>query len=190
VVFERVAHAAAARIGQYVSTTRTRRRSSAPASSPRHQRQPAVREARRWASLAVPSSCATSGVSSASTPEHGAQNGSARSRIQEVVAAEIRHLERLQAALRDHASRLEQLGAQLAESIPLTALGLQSSAPLVAHFEFIAAKVHPNVRLVTEGGSMAGGRYRTSQSPRCRRAVRRRGPRDDPGRSAAPRGAR
>lgn len=85
--------------------------------------------------------------------------GGALNRFQEAVAAEVRNLEALQEALED-AAVIEALGTRLAGSVPLVALGLRSSRAPAASFAFFAAKVHPSVVAVTEGGSMAAEQLR------------------------------
>jgi DNA-binding MurR/RpiR family transcriptional regulator len=89
-------------------------------------------------------------------PDHGG-----RTRLQEAVEAEIRNLRVLQEALGD--SGVERLGEQLAASIPLTVLGLRSSAGIVGYFRFFAAKVHPDVRIATSGGSAAAEELRQAR---------------------------
>jgi DNA-binding MurR/RpiR family transcriptional regulator len=85
-------------------------------------------------------------------PGHRCDRG--LNRFQTAIAAEIRNLEALQEAVADVAA-IEALGARLAASDPLTVLGLRSSRALAASFAFFAAKVHPGVRAITEGGSAA-----------------------------------
>jgi DNA-binding MurR/RpiR family transcriptional regulator len=47
------------------------------------------------------------------------------------------------------------LGRKLAASAPLTVLGLRISVSLAEYFAYAARRVHPDVRLVTRGGSVA-----------------------------------
>jgi DNA-binding MurR/RpiR family transcriptional regulator len=75
-------------------------------------------------------------------------------RFQAAIAAEIGNLEALQEAVAD-AAAIEALGARLAASVPLAVLGLRSSRAAASSFAFFAAKVHPGVRAITEGGSAA-----------------------------------
>jgi DNA-binding MurR/RpiR family transcriptional regulator len=73
---------------------------------------------------------------------------------QQAVTAEITNLTNLTAALADPAP-LRQAGTVLMGSRPLVVLGLRASAPLASYFGYFAAKVHPDVRVITTGGSLA-----------------------------------
>ena len=75
-----------------------------------------------------------------------------RNSFQEAVAAEVRNLGLLEDRLGDSAD-VVAAGGLLARSRPLVALGLRASAPLARYFAYFAAKVHPDVRVVDEGGS-------------------------------------
>ena len=75
-------------------------------------------------------------------------------RFQAAIAAEVRNLEALQEAVED-AAAIEALGARLADSVPLPVLGLRSARAAATSFAFFAAKVHPGVQAITEGGSTA-----------------------------------
>ncbi|MFI8852723.1 MurR/RpiR family transcriptional regulator [Streptomyces sp. NPDC053499] len=72
---------------------------------------------------------------------------------QQAVHAEIENLRHLAALLEDPA-QVERAGALLAASRPLPVLGLRAAAAQASGFAYFAAKVHPDVRLLTEGGSM------------------------------------
>lgn len=77
--------------------------------------------------------------------------------LQRAVLAEIAHLRRLAGTLTDPkpvvaAARL------LSVSRPLPVLGLRAAAAQAAGFSYFAAKVHPDVRLLDEGGSMLADR--------------------------------
>ncbi|MDT0441661.1 MurR/RpiR family transcriptional regulator [Streptomyces johnsoniae] len=76
---------------------------------------------------------------------------------QRAVLAEIGHLRQLAAALADTA-RIEEAGRLLAASRPLPVLGLRAAAAEAGGFAYFAAKVHPDVRLLTEGGSVLADR--------------------------------
>lgn len=76
-----------------------------------------------------------------------------RNEQQAAVLAEIANLRALAEHLADpepvlHAARL------FAASRPLPVLGLRAASAQAAGFAYFAAKVHPDVRLLTEGGSM------------------------------------
>ncbi|WP_243741221.1 MurR/RpiR family transcriptional regulator [Streptomyces sp. 8K308] len=76
---------------------------------------------------------------------------------QQAVLAEIEQLRRLAAELADP-RRIEEAGRLLAASRPLPVLGLRAAAAEAAGFAYFAAKVHPDVRLLDEGGSMLADR--------------------------------
>ncbi|MFY1659974.1 MurR/RpiR family transcriptional regulator [Micromonospora sp. WMMD1274] len=73
--------------------------------------------------------------------------------LQRAVHAERDNLDRLAAQLAD-AGRVAEVGRLLAASRPLPVLGLRAAAPLAAYFAYFAAKVHPDVRVFDDGGSM------------------------------------
>jgi len=85
----------------------------------------------------------------APTAEEGGRND-----VQLAVAAERHHLDALQQTLADPAA-VVGLGRELAGSLPLTVLGLRISAALAQYFVFAAQRIHPDVRSVTTGGSLA-----------------------------------
>lgn len=74
--------------------------------------------------------------------------------LQAAVDAEIENLENLR---RDFAGpdRVVGTGRELAASTPLTVLGLRISVSLAEYFAYAARRIHPDVRLVTHGGSVA-----------------------------------
>ncbi len=78
---------------------------------------------------------------------------SAGNELQQAVRAEIGNLDRLAEQLTDR-ERLAETGRLLAASRPLPVLGLRAAAPLAAYFAYFAAKVHPDVRVLDDGGSM------------------------------------
>ncbi|RZU73754.1 RpiR family transcriptional regulator [Micromonospora kangleipakensis] len=73
--------------------------------------------------------------------------------LQRAVRAEIGNLDRLAGQLADR-ERIAAVGQQLAASRPLPVLGLRAAAPLAAYFAYFAAKVHPDVRVLDDGGSL------------------------------------
>ncbi|MFI5953697.1 MurR/RpiR family transcriptional regulator [Cryptosporangium sp. NPDC051539] len=75
-----------------------------------------------------------------------------RNELQAAVDAEIRNLQVLRQTLVDPA-RVVSLGASLAASSPLTVLGARISAPLADYFGYAAKRIHPDVRVLTSGGS-------------------------------------
>ncbi|RRR77707.1 MurR/RpiR family transcriptional regulator [Streptomyces sp. RP5T] len=74
--------------------------------------------------------------------------------LQAAVDAEIENLENLRRDFADP-DQVIQLGRELSESTPLTILGLRISASLAEYFAYAARRIHPDVRLVTRGGSVA-----------------------------------
>jgi DNA-binding MurR/RpiR family transcriptional regulator len=76
---------------------------------------------------------------------------------QQAVRAEIDNLRHLSELLADPAP-LERAGRLLAASRPLPVLGLRAASAQARGFAYFAAKVHPDVRLLDEGGSMLADR--------------------------------
>ncbi|MFI7127999.1 MurR/RpiR family transcriptional regulator [Nonomuraea sp. NPDC050153] len=76
----------------------------------------------------------------------------AGSELQSMVDSEIRNLERLRDSL-DDPGRLAEAAAVLAASRPLPVVGLRVSAPLASLFGFLAAKAHPDIRVIDAPGS-------------------------------------
>ncbi|MEU6351384.1 MurR/RpiR family transcriptional regulator [Streptomyces sp. NPDC047072] len=74
--------------------------------------------------------------------------------LQAAVDAEIENLENLRRDFGDPAQVVDT-GRRLSESTPLTILGLRISASLAEYFAYAARRIHPDVRLVTRGGSVA-----------------------------------
>ncbi|MFJ3820984.1 MurR/RpiR family transcriptional regulator [Streptomyces nodosus] len=74
--------------------------------------------------------------------------------LQAAVDHEIQNLENLRRDLADP-DQVIRLGRALSESAPLTVLGLRISGSLAEYFAYGARRIHPDVRLVTRGGSVA-----------------------------------
>jgi DNA-binding MurR/RpiR family transcriptional regulator len=74
--------------------------------------------------------------------------------LQAAVDAEIANLENLRRDFADPGQVIE-VGRALSGSTPLTVLGLRISASLAEYFAYAARRIHPDVRLVTRGGSVA-----------------------------------
>ncbi|MFJ8887597.1 MurR/RpiR family transcriptional regulator [Streptomyces sp. NPDC102402] len=72
---------------------------------------------------------------------------------QQAVQAEIENLRQLSELLADPAP-VERAGRLLAGSRPLLVLGLRAASSQARGFGYFAAKVHPDVRVLDEGGSM------------------------------------
>ncbi|MBT2510406.1 MurR/RpiR family transcriptional regulator [Streptomyces sp. ISL-98] len=77
-----------------------------------------------------------------------------RNELQAAIDAEIENLESLRRTLADP-NQVLNLGRELARSIPLTVLGLRISVSLAEYFAYAARRIHPDVRVVTRGGSVA-----------------------------------
>ncbi|MDJ0460400.1 MurR/RpiR family transcriptional regulator [Streptomyces sp. H27-C3] len=76
---------------------------------------------------------------------------------QQAVQAEIENLRHLAELLADPRP-VEQAGRLLAASRPLPVLGLRAASSQARGFAYFAAKVHPDVRLLDEGGTMLADR--------------------------------
>ncbi|MEU4165294.1 MurR/RpiR family transcriptional regulator [Streptomyces sp. NPDC026665] len=74
--------------------------------------------------------------------------------LQAAVDAEIENLENLRRDFTDP-DQIIRVGRALSESAPLTVLGLRISGSLAEYFAYAARRIHPDVRVVTRGGSVA-----------------------------------
>ncbi|MFM0651992.1 MurR/RpiR family transcriptional regulator [Paraburkholderia sediminicola] len=74
-------------------------------------------------------------------------------KYQAAAAAEAANVAALSAGLSDLAL-ISEIGSVLATSKPLVVLGLRASASLATQFAYFAAKVHPDVREIVNGGSL------------------------------------
>lgn len=72
---------------------------------------------------------------------------------QQAVLGEIENLRQLAAMLADPAP-VQEAGRLLAASTPLLVLGLRAASSQARGFAYFASKVHPDVRLLDEAGSM------------------------------------
>jgi DNA-binding MurR/RpiR family transcriptional regulator len=93
----------------------------------------------------------------AHAPADTAPDTTARNTYQQAVDAEIANLRQLAEALADPAT-VVRAGRLLAASRPLPVLGLRAAAAQARGFAYFAAKVHPDVRLLDEGGSVLDDR--------------------------------
>ncbi|MFI9310864.1 MurR/RpiR family transcriptional regulator [Streptomyces triculaminicus] len=89
----------------------------------------------------------------AGSPESVAQEDR-RNELQAAVDAEIANLESLRRVFADP-DQVLGIGRELARSVPLTVLGLRISVSLAEYFAYAASRIHPDVRLVSRGGSVA-----------------------------------
>lgn len=80
-------------------------------------------------------------------------------KFQAAIDADLRNLTALRAQLADD-TRLRALAAQLMESCPLVVAGFRVSAAQAASFAYLATKIHPDVRLFTDLGSVSGDQLR------------------------------
>ncbi|GAA1224387.1 MurR/RpiR family transcriptional regulator [Kitasatospora nipponensis] len=80
-----------------------------------------------------------------------------RNEHQQAVLAEIAHLRRLAELLADP-EPIVRAARLLAASRPLPVLGLRAASAQARGFAYFAAKVHPDIRLLDEGGSMLADR--------------------------------
>ncbi|MFI1939579.1 MurR/RpiR family transcriptional regulator [Streptomyces purpureus] len=85
--------------------------------------------------------------------EPAATTGTPYNEYQQAVQAEIENLRHLCELLADPAP-VERAGRLLAASRPLPVLGLRAASSQARGFAYFAGKVHPDVRLLDEGGSM------------------------------------
>ncbi|WP_327290839.1 MurR/RpiR family transcriptional regulator [Streptomyces sp. NBC_01198] len=90
-------------------------------------------------------------------PASAAPETAACNEYQQAVHAEIENLRHLAALLADPAP-VARAGALLAGSVPLPVLGLRAAGAQARGFAYFAAKVHPDVRLLDEGGTMLADR--------------------------------
>ncbi|GAA2461393.1 MULTISPECIES: MurR/RpiR family transcriptional regulator [Streptomyces] len=86
-------------------------------------------------------------------PAAGARDESAYNEYQQAVLGEIENLRHLAELLADP-EPVERAGRLLASSRPLPVLGLRAASSQARGFAYFAAKVHPDVRLLDEGGTM------------------------------------
>ena len=82
----------------------------------------------------------------------GASPEAEGNKFQASVDDEVGNLRALRELLGDEES-IKDIGRELAASVPLAVIGLRASAPLAGYFGYFAEKIHPDVRLITDGGS-------------------------------------
>ncbi|MFI1094722.1 MurR/RpiR family transcriptional regulator [Streptomyces sp. NPDC020917] len=90
-------------------------------------------------------------------PAAAAPDSAALNEYQQAVQAEIENLQHLATLLAD-TGPVARAGAVLAASRPLPVLGLRAAGAQARGFAYFAAKVHPDVRLLDEGGTMLADR--------------------------------
>ncbi|MFD7168019.1 MurR/RpiR family transcriptional regulator [Streptomyces violascens] len=87
----------------------------------------------------------------------GEETETSYNEYQQAVLAEIENLQHLAGLLADPRP-VEDAGRLLAASRPLPVLGLRAASSQARGFAYFAAKVHPDVRLLDEGGTMLADR--------------------------------
>ncbi|MFC6067937.1 MurR/RpiR family transcriptional regulator [Streptomyces ochraceiscleroticus] len=90
-------------------------------------------------------------------PDRAAPAPDSLNEYQQAVQEEIGNLQELSAALADPAP-IEEAARLFAASPVLPVLGLRAAMGQAAGFAYFASKVHPDVRLLDEGGSMLADR--------------------------------
>ncbi|MGW1818106.1 MurR/RpiR family transcriptional regulator [Streptomyces sp. NPDC002125] len=95
--------------------------------------------------------------------EGGTEAEESVNEYQQAVRAEIENLRQLSELLADPAP-VERAGRLLAASRPLLVLGLRAASSQARGFGYFAAKVHPDVRVLDEGGSMLYDRIDAARS--------------------------
>lgn len=90
-------------------------------------------------------------------PEESEAGKDTYNEYQQAVQAEIENLRHLAELLADPAP-VERAGRLLAASRPLPVLGLRAASSQARGFAYFAAKVHPDVRLLDEGGTLLADR--------------------------------
>ena len=83
--------------------------------------------------------------------------------LQEAIGTEIGNLEVLRDQLADDAVVREAARA-LMGSRPIVVLGLRAACGLAVYFAYFAAKIHPDVRLITDGGSLVEDRLEQARA--------------------------
>ncbi|MFF2186384.1 MurR/RpiR family transcriptional regulator [Streptomyces sp. NPDC058155] len=91
------------------------------------------------------------------TPADQAAGTSEYNEYQQAVHAELENLRQLADLLADPGP-VERAGRLLAASTPLPVLGLRAASAQAKGFAYFAAKVHPDIRLLDEGGTMLADR--------------------------------
>jgi DNA-binding MurR/RpiR family transcriptional regulator len=97
----------------------------------------------------------------------GGAGDAGRNEFQRAIAAEAESLSRLADRLADRTA-LDEAAKLLAGSRPLPVLGLRAAAPLAAYFGYFAAKIHPDVRILDQGGSLLADRLEQARASGAR----------------------
>jgi DNA-binding MurR/RpiR family transcriptional regulator len=94
----------------------------------------------------------------------GNADQAAGNQYQQALNTEIDNLRQLVADMADDAVPVIEAGRVLAKSRPLPVLGLRAAGAVAAAFAYFAAKVHPDVRLLQEGGSVLSDRLEQART--------------------------
>ncbi|NJQ16800.1 MurR/RpiR family transcriptional regulator [Streptomyces bohaiensis] len=116
-----------------------------------------LRETLRTPTDPAAGSAAASAAAGGGPAEPAASEAPPLNAHQQAVHAEIAHLRQLADLLAD-AGPVAEAGRRLAASRPLPVLGLRAAAAQARGFSYFAAKVHPDVRVLDEGGTMLADR--------------------------------
>jgi DNA-binding MurR/RpiR family transcriptional regulator len=93
--------------------------------------------------------------------------GTVDNELQRALHGEMATLSRLADRLADgtpERTTVAQAGKLLAASRPLPVLGLRAARPLADYFAYFAAKVHPDVRVLDQGGSLLADRIEQARA--------------------------
>ena len=80
--------------------------------------------------------------------------GAPANAYQAAVREAIENLEALESSLADTAG-LRALARQITRSVPLVVLSVRVAAPVATYFSYFAARIHPDIRSISGGGSTA-----------------------------------
>jgi len=82
----------------------------------------------------------------------GGDDGARRNELQLALESDLAHLDALRVSL-GQPDQVLRVGRELAGSRPLGVLGLRVSAALAEAFGYFAQRIHPDVRVITRGGT-------------------------------------
>jgi DNA-binding MurR/RpiR family transcriptional regulator len=130
---------------------------------------PALRRALRdlRGGPAGPIGTGAGGASTGGASPGGASVGPARNEVQHAIDGELDNLGRLADRLADGTpdrAAVDRAGKLLIDSPALPVLGLRAAAPLAAYFGYFAAKIHPDVRVFDQGGSLLDDRIEQARA--------------------------
>jgi len=100
-------------------------------------------------------------------PIAGAKLSAGENELQHAVRGELETLTRLADRLAEGSAEraaIAEAGKLLADSRPLPVLGLRAAGSLAGYFGYFAAKVHPDVRVLDQGGSLLADRLEQARA--------------------------